>query len=117
MAENKLDHFGGNIHKLSGRQKGVKNKSTIERERLLEERLMKNDRIFKLVDFIFDGIEDGTLRKSEAVKAFSTFSAYLFRTLAERNLESMVENITSREDAENQVKELFETVSALRAVK
>ena len=101
--------------KLNGRQKGVKNKKTELREQMLEEQLMKNDRIFQLVDYIFEGMTDGTLRKSEAVKAFSTFSTYLFRTLAERTHEEITDHILSKEDADKEMMEILATVHQMRA--
>lgn len=113
----KLERFGDNIPKLTGRLPGVKNKSTIEREKILEKRLSENDKVYKLIDYVMEGMETGKLRYSEAIKAFATFAPFLFRTLSERSTEDVLERITSKEQAEIEINEILETINHLRVVK
>lgn len=103
--------------KLTGRLPGAKNKKTIMLEERLEAELLKDNRYFKLLDFIFGGMDDGTLKKSEAVKAFSIFSTFLVRTLSERNTQEIIERITTREEAEQEIADVLNTITQLRAVK
>ncbi len=103
--------------KLVGRLHGVKNKSTEIRNEAIRTKLLENDKVYKLVDYIFEKMDEGTLRPAEAIKAFATFSPFLFQTLSEQTTEEVIDRITSKAEAEEEIQQIQSVITALKAVK
>lgn len=118
MTVSKLDRFGS-IPKLEGRQKGVQNKSTRERNALMREHLLKTNVIFKAVNEISARLDSNpeSVKMSELINIIAKVSPFLYQTVSDESIEEVVERITSREDAEKEVNEIMNIVTQLRAVK
>lgn len=113
-----LDRLG-EIPKLTGRQKGVQNKSTRERNEHLRNHLLKTDIIFKAVTEISARLDSNpeSVKMSELINIIAKVSPFLYQTVSEEKVEEIVERITSKEQAEQEISEIMETISYLRAVK
>ncbi|WBM71936.1 hypothetical protein OH773_06760 [Buttiauxella sp. WJP83] len=102
-----------------GRKMGAINKSTRERNEQLRKHLMNTNVIFKAVTEINNRLDNNpeSVKMSELINIIAKIGSYLYQTVSEEHYEDVVETITSRDQAEGEVRNMLELVSQLKAVK
>lgn len=106
-----------NVPKLTGRLPGVQNKSTRERNEQLRQKLERTDVIFKAITILSDRLENDpdSVRTADLINVLNKWGGYLYQTISEESTEVVLNNLTTREDAENAVKELANIIPILKA--
>lgn len=89
------------------------------RNEMMREKILKTNIIFKAVDEINARLDSNpeSVKMSELINIIAKVSPFLYQTVSEEKFEDVVERITSREQAEAEVKELQAAFTQLRAVK